>query len=178
MSLRFPLFASKIWTNVSSLADAISLPSGDHVTEFTLARWPVKIRTLWLLTVVRLAGGTSFDETVGGTDFASLRETAYQPPAPPAIASPTRPNAKARRVIVLLFPRRGASDLSSNAGCGVTGGGNGTGVIGLRNSAAVGTCDDAAGIGCIDMAAGDDTGTGVVGGLTGWGTTSAGDDIL
>jgi hypothetical protein len=39
-----------------------------------------------------------------------------------------------------------------------------------------GACMEA--IGCIAMTAGDDTGTGVVGGLTGWGTTGGGGGVL
>src|SRR5438876_7961554 len=127
MSLRFPLLASKTWTNVSLLADAINLLSGDNASELMLVRWPVKIRTFLLLIVVCVAGGISFCLTVGGTDFASLCESAYQPPTPPATASPTRPIAKALRVIVFSFPRRAASGLSSNVGGGVADGG----VLGL-----------------------------------------------
>src|SRR5579885_3285157 len=123
MSLRCPLCASKIWTNRSSLAEAISLPSGDQSTAFTLARWPVKIRAPLLLTTVGVAGGTSSGLTVGGAGCASLFERIYQPPAPPSAASPTRPAAKARRVIVLPYPRRGASVLSLKTGTGVAGGG-------------------------------------------------------
>src|SRR6266536_1460107 len=116
MTLRFPLLASKTWTNVSSLADVISVPSGDQATAFTLARCPVKIRAFLLFGPAGVAGGVSSGVIAGTAGGVSFLESIYHPPAPPDAAIATNPIAKARRVILLPSPRRGANALSFTSG--------------------------------------------------------------
>src|SRR6266487_1131125 len=128
MALRLPVLASKTWTKVSSLPDAISVPSGDHATALTGARCPVKIIAFLLLTVVCVAGGGSLGVMTGTVGGASFLESAYHPAAPPSAATATRPTAKTRRETLLASPRRGASSLCGKGFAG--GGGTGTKLCG------------------------------------------------